>query len=77
MKPIVYVRVCWRQVGAGKIEPNRNAFSLDRRTVHDFELIEILSLSDGILARAHNFLPYYGQLHVLDLDSYQVEVDFS
>ena len=73
LKPVVDVGVRRGQVGAGQIEPNRNALSLDRCPVHDFELVEILRLRDCVLPTAYNLLPDYAKFHVLDLDPHEVE----
>ena len=66
---IVHFFVCRCQVRARKIEPNGNAFTLDRSAVHYLKLVQILSLSDRVLPAAYDLLLYYAQLHVLDLDA--------
>ena len=69
LKPIVHFLVCRCQVRARKIEPNWNAFALNRSTIHYLKLVQILGLRDRILPTAHNLLLYYAQLHVLDLNA--------
>ena len=77
LESIVHILVRWSQVCACKIKSDWNAFSLDRRTIHYFKFIEILSFSDRILSTSHNFLSYYAQLHMFNFDSNQVEKDFA
>lgn len=77
LEPVVHVWICWRQIGARKIKPYRNTFTLDRCAVHNLEFIQVLCLSHGGLSRADNLLSYYTKLHMLDFDSHQIEVHFA
>lgn len=77
LESVVYVWVCGREVRTREVEPNGNALSLDRRSVHNLELIEVLGLGNCSLTGAHDLFSYYTELHVLDFDSHQVEVDLA
>lgn len=77
LESVVYVRVCWCEVCAGKIEANGNALSFDRCSIHYLEFIQVFCLSHRLLPRPNDLFPYYTQLHMLYFYSYQVEVDLA
>ena len=69
--------ICGCQVSTSKVESNRDTLAFDGCSIHYFKFIEILSLSDSILARSDDFLHYYAEFHVFDFDPYQIEVYFA
>lgn len=74
---VIHVFISGCQIASSEVVSDRYAFTFDWSTVHQFILGQSLLLSIGILAHTDSLFSNDGQLHMLDFDSDQVEVNFS
>lgn len=77
LESIVYVWICWREVRTSQIEPDWDALSLHWGAIHNLKFVQILRFRHSGLPWSNDLLSYYAQLHMLNLDPYQIEVDFT
>lgn len=65
------------QLKPAQEQPNRDRFAPHRRAIHDLKLGDRLALVVLVGWGARGLAPDNGQLHMLDLDTHEQEIDFA